>query len=387
MLPAEVYQIILENVVKGKDLCALARTSTLIQLEAERIIYRTISPQSTIQLCKAACSILKQRHRHQFVQTLILQPRYLFWNSVHESSLVRLLARLLRVITQLKVLKISTFPAWVFWQANHPFLYTLDIQLPLKLDENYYHKVYSSIIAEYLRRHPAITNLAINRFLAPYTQEFMAKNSQSFLPSLHTLSYTGYGSLDLIKDKQLSRLSLVHLQESPAEIDAIVSTTLGMGSTLLVLDLAKIGGQWSMEVGNQEIEKIARSLPLLRYFGLPFYEDPEPERDRTKDDGFISIVQSHLPKLVILFLGQGYHPNRPNISSKYHIVPRLLTARESLMCVITNSVGYFETMIHTRWSPSEVYNDTKHLDIKSTLSDFGIDLYKDPYMDRFLYFT
>ncbi|KAG8929866.1 hypothetical protein FRC03_002632 [Tulasnella sp. 419] len=394
MFPTEIYQLIIEHVVKGKDLCSMARASTLLQLEAERVIYKFICPGSTLQFCQASRSILKNQHRHPFVQTLIVQPRFQFgrhdWDGIDASSLRRLAARLLRVATQLKVIKLSTFPAWVFWRANNPLLRTLEIQLPTKGSGVHQGDDNVALITSYLQRHPAITNVAFHRLLGrslvPDTRLLAANYNkpEHLLPSLHTLSYTGPCSLHLLQDKQLSRVCLsVPPNEPIDEMNDIISIILGMGSTLLVLDLVNLRAR---DLDNQDVARIACSLPLLRYLGLPIYEDPDPEHDRARDDEFISIIQSHLPELVILFLGYGYD-QMTSIGSRYHLVHRLLRARESLKCIITSSATFFDTTVHRRRYPTQLYNAEKHLALGKILSDLGIVLYEECYMGRYISFS
>ncbi|KAG8920476.1 hypothetical protein FRC02_000882 [Tulasnella sp. 418] len=393
MFPLELYQMIIERLDEGKALCYLARTSTAIQMEAERLIYRSIYPHSTVQLCKAAKSILKRPHRHQFVQNLIVDMKQTIgpgWNGIDSPLVAHVTARLLRVTTQLKVLKTSFLPAWVFGLPNHPLLQSLDIQLPPSdvFREKPY-EVHLHLLEGYLQRHPNIKNFAFQRplrWLLPDGQAFVSDN---LLPNLDTLFFSGAGSAHLIKDKRLSRFCVLSLGAPIPEIRGLVSYIASMGSSLFVLDLSSASNEWTQALKIQDIEMIASSLPLLRFFGLPIYEDPHSEYDKARDDRLIHILQHHLPELTILALGYKYDRHNVRIfAAECRIVDKLLTGRKPIKWIITTAATRSSiTSVRVRDALPEPYCYSKHLDLNSALSDLGVVLYMQSYCGRYLSFS
>jgi hypothetical protein len=116
-LPLELFRGIIQNIQTTNEFCLLARVCRVFQLEAERIIYRSISPfsnQSTIQLCRLISTTPRLgRYVINFDAHFVPKPRGTF-----DYACYRLISRALRRMTGLQSLTIMgigrELPFWIF---------------------------------------------------------------------------------------------------------------------------------------------------------------------------------------------------------------------------------------------------------------------------------
>ncbi|KAG8958478.1 hypothetical protein FRC03_009097 [Tulasnella sp. 419] len=323
VLPIELYAIIFQHVAKTKDLCSLARCSSTFQLAAEPFIYHSVSSSTMIRFINAAKSIISTPRRHRLVKTLemVESPYFMPASVFYDSTMPRLVARLLMVTSQLRSLKIDCFlqSRWLLKDRNHPLLVTLSINIPAVRLESQFQVKNQLHNWEYLKRQVNITKLTLEVENGESSAIFW--DSRHHLPHLKTLVYIGPSPSGLLKDRHLQeiRFKLKSIHDSE-----LVSCLPNMGSTLQILDLSEswcVGWQWS------SMQDLMRSLPSLRCLGLP------PDwQDVYNEDDLIHILQSCPPTLEILRLA-----HRRRFDELKLNLSKLFSARESLKWIIIAS--------------------------------------------------
>ncbi|KAG8927807.1 hypothetical protein FRC02_007755 [Tulasnella sp. 418] len=264
-LPIELYHTIFQHVTNKNDLCSLARCSSTFQSLAEPFIYHFISSKYQIKFIKAAQSTISRPHRHRLVKTLHLRS---FWSpeAFNHSALPRLMAKLLRVTSQLRALRIDGFvrSMWILKSCSHPLLTTLGIVTPASHMDSQVEVNNQRYDRQYLERHANITKLVLR---VVGNLPVIGWDASHHLPNLDTLYYIGPRTSFLLKDRDLQRVRL-RFNSVNYDTEELVSHLSSMRATLQVLDLSEFHGlrqSWSL----QSMQGFLRNLPSLRLFGLP----------------------------------------------------------------------------------------------------------------------
>ncbi|KAG8928733.1 hypothetical protein FRC02_006516 [Tulasnella sp. 418] len=383
-IPVELYNSILNWLQDRQDLCAIACASKTLNIEAERLLYRSLAPRTRLQLVKLAKAIIPNAARQNIVRQLDVNiityplPRY---NSLIDSTLSRLLSRLLFVLPRLNALRLHQWPCWILRNCHHPLLEVLDLCMspiwPMAGEEAVlldFQYGYS-----YMQRHPKIMHMSLDGRNAPPGE---CQFPPTALPSLVTLCCAGqHFPAELFQNKPIERLAL--LNPTGSALDRIVDihpTILQLGARLSVLDMSRCHRQWSSRPeSSDDIDLMGEHLPHLQFLAIPA---PEGRDDEILSwaNRLANSLSRFWTKLVIFRLQFDQGDPTMNTGVPESIAERLVLLKESLKWIIIfawktkegrlgRTVHLVSQVYRRGYDSMQMYKD---LDLMKTLSKLGI---------------
>jgi hypothetical protein len=193
-LPLEVHRAILRKVDSKRDLCAVARVSRLMRMEAEWLIYRDIelgkrgSARTVVLVLK---HIISSTVLPLYVRCFALMPDWQITSEHHLASIFHLLSRVLQKMTRLRNLKLRIRVPLAYANLLSRCTFKLSIYSPLR----------------FLESQPEIRILKLGSILA----QGMPVASPSFLPNLATLVASRKLTAILVPRRPVTRVWLSYL--------------------------------------------------------------------------------------------------------------------------------------------------------------------------------